>query len=170
MKNMKGVTLLETVVVIAIIAILSLFGVNTINSFKSDANLDNMTNELISQIRVARSKSMNGEILTGENEGNFGKDGLPDYGINILTHGYELVRKYVKGNGSAVNNECFIADGALCEKISLDDDFSLVPEGSFYFDRITGNFSGITIALKEKGVIKRNIIISKDFVITVENK
>lgn len=172
----KGVTLLEIIVVIALIAILSLFGVNTINNFKQDAGLDNAANELLSEIRVARSKSMNGEILadpaTGKTEeaSDFSEYGMPAYGIRILADSYELVRRYVKFDGSPVADECIKGDGGLCEKVFLDDSFSLAPIGSFYFERITGNFGGITLTIIEKkGGGGRKITITKDFSISVGN-
>ena len=162
----RGFTLLEVVVVIAIIAILSLFGVNTINNFRRNASLDNAASELLSEIRVARNKSMTGEVMEGEKEEDFNPNGLPEYGVNILADRYELIRRCVKLAGNCDTEPAI-------EMIMLDDQFTLDPIGKFYFDRIAGNpdISGTkTINILEKKGSKkwgRKIEITKDFEVNI---
>ena len=166
--NMKGVTLLETMVVIAIISVLSVMGVNTINNFRKEASLDNAANEMVSMIRVARSKSMNGEVLIDlygepEKETVFSETGLPEYGIEIFLNGYKLIRRYIKADEEFYTKED-VPDGVF-----LNDDYIFVPEGYFYFARITGTSSSQTINIIEKGGSSgREITISEDFKIVIE--
>ena len=159
---MRGVSLLEVLVVVAIIAILSLIGVNTINNFKKDADLDNATSELISEIRTARGKSMNGELVGVEKEEDFESNGLPEYGLVIEADGYKLVRQCNKADGTNCSSE------SPLESVLIGSEFSLSPEGSFYFERITGNFPGRNLTIIDKNKkYGRQISISQDFLITV---
>lgn len=159
---MKGVSLLEIIVTVAIVAVLSLMSINTINNFKTDASLDNTVNEFISEVRLARNKSMNGELLPSETEDDFDKDGLPEYGIMITSDSYKLIRKCLKADSSSCSG-----DSAL-ETISLGTDYNLSPEGSLYFDRISGNSSGFEISIVDKsGKNGRKVNINNDFTITV---
>ncbi len=168
---MKGVTLLELLIVIAIIATLSLIGTNSINSFKKEAVLDNTANELVSEIRIARSKSMNGEVFNGEKEDDFDPNdpnSLPEYGINILSDRYELIRKCVKAGGILCRGGDPDEDEPPIEKNFIDDGLMLSPEEELYFQRITGRMNAKTIELREKkGGGGRRISITDDFVITV---
>ncbi len=162
MKTKSGISLLETIVVIAIIAVLSLLGVNNINNFRKDAQLDNAVNEMVSDIRLARSKSMNGDVLGGETSEDFDQNGLPEYGIVLFSDSYQLVRKCLKHDGSTCSDEVPIED------IKIDPDYTISPEGNFYFDRVTGNTDDMTILIEEKeGVEGRRVHISKDFNISI---
>jgi len=158
---MKGVTLLETMVVIAIIAVLSLYSINNINSFRNDAVLDNTSTELVSELRFARSKSMNGELKENENEEEFDVDGLPEYGVSIHSDKYELVRKCLKLDADTCSGE------APVEATVIDPSYSISPEGTVYFQRITGETPEKNLIVSYKGVPKRQITISKGLLITI---
>lgn len=163
---MKGVTLLETIVVIGIIAILSLAGVATINNFKRDASLDNAANELMSIVRVARSKSMNGEVLPGEMlnaENIFEENGYPEYGIEMKSDKYKIVRRFIKKGESEFTHE------GVSEDYYLGSDYLLSPEDTFYFSRITGDCGSKIIKISEKnGARGREVIVFPDFRIEIK--
>lgn len=159
---MKGVSLLETIVVIAIIATLSIVGVNNINNFKNDAGIDNATNELISDIRLARSKSMNGELIGNEVVEDFDPTGLPEYGLVIISSGYQLVRKCLKADATTCDVETPI------DSVNLGPEYIIFPDMSFYFERVTGNIENKTITItSQNGKYARQIFISADSLITV---
>jgi Tfp pilus assembly protein FimT len=159
---MKGVSLLETIVVVAIIAVLSIMGINNINNFKNDARMDNAANELISDIRLARSKSMNGELLGNESEDNFDPNGLPEYGLAVSGNSYQIIRRCLKDDGSDCNSEPAI------ESVNLGTEFTISPGGIFYFERITGAAEEKIFTITDNnGNYGRQISISADFLITV---
>jgi len=169
----KGTTLLETMVVIAIISLLSLTGVNTINNFRREASLDNAANQLVSEIRTARSKSMNGEVFEGEDEINFKIDlddgstiyRLPEYGISFDSDKYQLVRRCIKNDIDCVGEEPL-------ETVNLDSDHIFTSPGNIFFERITGKSdppTTTTITISEKaGTMGRTISISEDFKIEIK--
>ncbi len=168
----KGVTLLETVVVIGIIGVLSLMGINNINSFRREASLDNTANELVSMIKLARNMSMNGELIVDKNTNQtedldvFRDDRLPEYGIEITEGSYELIRRCEKID---VPDDCSGDD--LGERIYFADDYKIT-QGEMYFQRITGDCDPtcMSILIEEKeGTEKREIIISEDFTVTINN-
>lgn len=140
----EGTGLLELMVVVAIISTLSLIGVNSINSFRNAAALDNVVNELLSDIRVARNKSMNGELNEGESVADFTSDGLPEYGISINSDSYSLVRK------------CMKIDGSVCESdppittTEIPRDHTLSPNTTFFFDRLSGSAPNTTLKVSNK--------------------
>lgn len=161
---MKGLSLLETIVVVAVIALLSLIGVNNINNFKNDAKADNLTNELISDLRAARSKSMNGELLSGEDKDDFDPENLPSYGISISGNNYFLIRKCIKADFTTCDTEPAI------ESFTLDPHFivNVTPNGPIYFERITGITQDTIIFISDiNGKYARQISISADFLILV---
>lgn len=142
--HMRGATLLETIVVVAIITSLSLMGVNSINNFRKDTIINNIASELVSELRLARNKSINGELLEGEETGNFQENNFPEYGVKVNTDSYELVRRCVYSDGKICD-----ADDSI-EKISLDTDYELFPLGNVIFGRITGETVSTTLTIKEK--------------------
>lgn len=169
---MKGTTLLETMVVMSIISLLSLTGVNTINNFRREASLDNAANELVSEIRTARSKSMNGEILDEEDESDFVIDlddgsseyKLPEYGISFDGDKYQLIRRCVKNGVDCASEEPL-------ETVNLDSDHIFTSPGNIFFERITGKSDPITeiITISEKaGTVGRTISISENFKIEIQ--
>lgn len=159
---MKGSSLLETVVVTAIIAILSLTSINSINNFRLNASLDNVSEELVSAIRLARNKSMNGELLPGEDESDFNPTGLPEYGMTFDTNGYQMVRNCLKSDGS----NC--ATDPAIEIVNFNSEYNLSPAGNIYFQRITGVSPNIQITIMEKsGKYGRLINASDEFTISV---
>jgi Tfp pilus assembly protein FimT len=142
---MKGASLLETLVTIAIIAILTLMGVNTINNFRHSATLDNTANELLSYLRTARNKSVSGELLAGEDNDLFEDNGLPEYGITLLADGYRLIRRCQKSDATNCSTEPAI------DSVSLPETYSLSPEGSIFFERITGTSQNTSFTLTGRG-------------------
>lgn len=168
---MKGVGLLETIVVIATIAFLSTIGANSFINIKNDAEIDAITDELISDIKLARNKSMNGELLESETTDTFNTDGLPEYGISIFANSYKIIRQCIKADAT----DCSSEDLSVLEDFkvrNINPQYTLdtnVSDDKFYFDRITGKIDSTqTITIKEKNdKYKRNINISDNFVITV---
>lgn len=172
---MKGISLIEIIVAIAIIASLSTIGTNTFINIKNDADIDAITDELISDIKLARNKSMNGEILESETENDFylsdDTSGLPEYGINITTNSYKLKRRCTKNDMSDCSTEDLSTIDDFKEREignMYENKYMLEPSGEFFFKRITGNTSPITLTVKEKNDnYKRDINISENFVITI---
>ena len=157
-----GVSLIETLVVISIITSLSLIGINTINNFRKDAILDTITNEFISAVRDARSKSMNGDLLPGESTHDFSDSGLPEYGLHITPDSYSVIRQCTRNNGTNCSTD------APLITITLDPNYIITPAVSLYFDRISGDTTGKVINLREKnGNLGRQINITSNFVISV---
>lgn len=159
---MKGISLIELLVAIAIITTLSVVGTNSFINIKNDADIDAITDELISDIKLARNKSMNGELLEGELTDDFDEDGLPKYGINFTQNNYQIIRRCSKGGNLAA------CDGDIIESIPVNSQYKLLPETTLFFDRITGksNSQDITVWQKDDKY-KRDINISDNFVITV---
>lgn len=140
----KGFTLIETVVVIAILAILSFFGVENVIEFQKDSLLANTANEIASNTRQARTKSLNGELLGGEKPEDFTADGLPQYGIKINGQSYSLFRQYQRLSDSALQTQTIAT-------FNVDNNLSLIPdESAVIFDRKTGENSPATFILKRK--------------------
>lgn len=162
-NNMKGVSLLETVVVIALIAFMSTIGTNIFINFKNDTTIDNLTNELISDIKLARNKSMNGELLDGETANIFDPDGLPEYGLNLSANSYQIVRQCSK------SGDVTACSGESIENFTVDPEYKLSSStGNFYFERITGKTDSLTLTVMQKNdKYGREITISSDFLITV---
>ncbi len=164
---MSGVSLIETIVVIAIIATLSTMGVNSFINFKNDSSIDNATNEFISDMKLARNKSMNGEILEGEKTEDFDPNGLPKYGLNISNNSYQLIRNCLKADGTTT------CEGEpTIENINLDPEYTFSEDEDytieFYFERITGKTEELTLTIEKKGgSYGRQISISSDFLITI---
>ncbi len=167
---MKGFSLIELIIAIAIISFLSTIGVNTFINFKNETSIDNLAYELISDIKLARNKSMNGELLKDETEENFIPNNLPRYGLKMKKDTYQIVRQCSKTDGTTCDTENL-------ENLEYTDDFKirsisslyiLDPEIDFFFERITGKSDPITITLKEKSAkYGRKIEISSDFIIKI---
>ena len=171
MKVIKGISLIETVIVIAVIAVLSLIGTNTIINFKNDASMDSAVSELVSDIKLARNKSMNGEVFDEETVEDFHPDYLPEYGISLKNDHYTIIRKYSILNEA---NETTEIKEDL-ENFYLDSDYVFSNEKDYqqelFFERITGKTSEQTFTLiKKDGKNTRQIVISSDFLITVSKK
>jgi len=89
----QGFTLIELIVVIAIASILSLFAYESITNFQYQSQVEASTQELLSTLRDAQSRSRSGQILPGETAGTFTTDGLPIYGVVLNGHSYSLIRE-----------------------------------------------------------------------------
>lgn len=141
MKN-KGFSLIETIVVFAILSVLALVGVESIIEFQKNALLEGTANEFASTLRSARTKSIAGQLLEGENPEDFEEQGLPKYGVRVEDETYFLFREYqLVGEPSLRrdNLEAFIVINSL----------SLSPSGGeALFNRVTGISSPITFTLQ----------------------
>lgn len=172
---MRGVSLIETIIVIAVISFLSTIGVNSFINFKNDATINNITDELISDIKLARNKSMNGELLQSESVSEFSLNGLPEYGLSITEGSYKILRECLK------EDEITTCETEALENLQYTDDFKIraidpqyklmSSNSEFYFERITGKTEGQTITVAQKDdKYAREIEISSDFLITVIKK
>jgi len=141
MKN-KGFTLIETIVVFAILSTLALVGIESIVEFQKNALLDGAANEFASTLRSARTKSLAGEILETETDGDFADDGLPKYGVKIEDdQTYILFREYVDYTGASGYDEP--------ERLTIDDNLSLANVGDrVVFERVTGEGGPIVFTLQ----------------------
>lgn len=137
----KGFTLIEVVVVVAILAILSVVGIESIVEFQKNAVLEGTANEFASTLREARTKSISGELLSGETPDDFTNGGLPKYGVKIDATNYVLFREYQ--NAAGVKKEDL-------ETFLIGDKLTLTPSpGEIIFSRITGVGTGnMTFSLK----------------------
>ncbi len=134
MKN-RGFTLLETLVVIAIIGFVSVIGTYKFASFQKDSQLSAFSEEFASNIKTAKNKSINGEILPGQNVTNFkDPDGLPYWGVSTTTNSYSLTEN------------CTLADNSPCtpevETYNLPTGYTFETTGFTNFSRLSGQKSG----------------------------
>lgn len=58
---MRGFTIIEIVIAVAVIAILSVIAFNSFSSFKNEQELANVIEEVVSDLRLARSKTIASE-------------------------------------------------------------------------------------------------------------
>ena len=162
MKN-KGFTLIETIVVVAIISILAFFGVENIIEFQKNSLLEATANELASTLRQARTKSLAGELLSGETPADFETDGLPKYGVKIAGQTYILFREYQsKGDPSPIRQDL--------ETLDIGDQLLLSSSGGdAFFARVTGESNPVSFTLKRKdnhgsreiGISDKGVTIAK---------
>lgn len=159
---MKGISLIELLVAIALITTLSVIGTNSFINIKNDADIDAVTDELISDIKLARNKSMNGEILESETEEEFDEGGLPEYGMKITANNYQIIRQCSKGGDTTA------CSGDIIENVAVNSQYNLFPETTFFFSRITGiSGSQVITILQKDGHYGREISLSENFVITI---
>ena len=157
----NGFTLLETIIVLGIISVFSLIGINTINSFREEAELDSAVNEFVTELKMARNKSMAGEVLGSETEADFEMDGLPQYGIQTTPGNYSLTRTFIKVDGSSGFD--------TLETIALDTGLTLSPLDTIYFDRISGKTSSESFNIQRSSGVGKKIDISSEGVITISD-
>ncbi|MDP3998943.1 MAG: prepilin-type N-terminal cleavage/methylation domain-containing protein [bacterium] len=140
----KGFTLIEAVVVIAILAILALFGVGSIIEFQKNSLHLAEAEEFASILRDARTRSLTGQLLPGEQASTFEPDGLPEYGVKVAGTNYILFRQFQLWGAPAP------ASGDL-ETYAISDKLLLTPSPSeVIFDRVTGESSFVTFTLTRK--------------------
>lgn len=168
---MNGVSLLETIIVIALITTLSTMGINNFISFKDDATIDNITSELISDIKLARSKSINGELIGEEKAEDFDMQGLPEYGLNLTETDYKIIRRCLKADSVTTCETEDLESIQFTEDFKskpIDSQYKLSPNERFFFNRITGETSEITLIITNNNGFGREITISDKFLITVD--
>lgn len=154
---MRGFTLIEVVVVIGIISVLSLLSINTIVEFQKNSILKNTGQEFVSTLKIAKSKSMAGEILPGETDETFDNNGLPEYGVRVIDNSYILFRKYIfNGVETSQNLETFAIDASLIltpnSEVVFNRQAGFASSASFNLKRING-FSAKVIDISEEGLI-----------------
>ncbi|MFH1971259.1 MAG: prepilin-type N-terminal cleavage/methylation domain-containing protein [Patescibacteria group bacterium] len=160
---MRGFTLIETLVVIGIISILSLIGINTIVEFQKRSILSNSGQEFISSLKIAKSKSLAGELLPGENDETFESDGLPRYGVKVFNNSYTLFREYkLKGDLTVQRQDL--------ETSKVDLTLSLVPNLEILFNRQTGFTSPVVFSLSRvNSTSGKEIDINSQGLITIKD-
>jgi prepilin-type N-terminal cleavage/methylation domain-containing protein len=149
----KGFTLIETLVVIAIISALSTFGMIRISAFQKEAKLDSVANEIISTLKVARSKSELGEIPSGMVLSDFFEGGLPSYGVRLTSDRYEVFVRYIKDDAPTIIVEESVGNPNL-----VSNEITLTPSKILY-SRISGKTTGSEIEIKYKGDLENKVMI-----------
>lgn len=145
MKENKGFTLIELVIVVAILAILSIFSIINITNFQKSAEIESTARELSSSLESARSKSISGQINEGKTAGYYDPDYLPVYGIKIESDKYSLTSKYRLAGSTTDTIE-------VQETLSLDSSLTLSPSTQIDFARRTGTVIGTnTLSLTQSG-------------------
>lgn len=146
MFNIKnGFTLLEVILVLAILATVSAIGFSYLGGFKSGADLDETTNQVVGKLRETQQKAMAGE----DNK---------KWGVHFYNDNTDATLSYYEifsGND--------YAGGTIVEKIYLtslavDARFDTPPAGQsvdIIFSKITGApASAQNIVISLQGVIK----------------
>lgn len=157
-----GVTLIETVVVVGILSILAVFSVENIVQFQKDSLAEANANEFVSTLRLARNKSMSGEIPSGSTFEDFEEEGLAEYGVGISANSYFLFRDYQLLGEANVTRETI-------DTFSLSEDFSLSPTGEVNFERINGISGPFTFILSYKSVEKKDVFVNSEGNINTKN-
>lgn len=139
----KGFTLLELLVVIAIMALLSIIGINNYISFQRDSQLTAFSEEFASILRTAKNKSVNAEILPGQELSDFDPDQLPFWGVAINSSNYILYENCIANDGSSCNQNV--------ETKTFSSGYTILPTGNITFERLSGKTTAANFVLKIPG-------------------
>ena len=147
----KGFTFIETLLVIAIISSLSIFGMMKISAFQKDAKIDSISNELLSTLKLARSKSELGEIPNSMVLDDFLPGKLPSYGVRSAGSGYEVFVSYETSLGPVSNS--------VNQVNSVPNEMGLSSFG-VVFERLSGKTSDTEISILYKGVPEKKVVVN----------
>ena len=143
MKNNRGISLIELLVVVAILIILTVLSFRAFVFFQKESDLTNYTEEIINTLRLARNKTLSSEESS-------------NYGVHFETNKYVLFkgRDY---NPSATDNRVY----NLSPRMEIYD-ISLSGGGSdVVFEKILGNTSQSgTVSLRLKNDLTKTNTIS----------
>ena len=158
---MKGFSLIELLVVIAITSILSLFAYESIGNFQSQSQVEAASQELVSTLRSAQSKSRSGMIELG---GTYTPDGLPIYSVIVNGFVYTVRRTDTPLSTGVVEN----VDE---ETHQINSTLTVTPSSATVsFARVTGLPISAQIFTLKKGTstTTKTITIAANGLITVQ--
>jgi len=159
----NGFTFVETLLVVAIISALSVFGMIRISEFQKQATIDSAANELLTTLKVARSKSENGEIPEGKTLNDYESDGIPFYGVRSTGDGYEIFMIYKDLGASSETTGSVGSSFEGSDKITFSS-FDV------RFNRLTGETGGTNIDVFYKGIAEKIVEVNSAGYFEVKDK
>jgi len=120
--NKKGITLLETLLVIGVLAILAVTGSSIYRNYSKNVELEANASAIISDLKSVQSKSMNGE--EGLKWGIRFVNGTDDY--------YEIFSTATDYLGGTVKRRAYLTDRITFSTPAEDNSYDII------FDKIRG--------------------------------
>ena len=123
--NKKGITLLETLLVIGVLAILAVTGSSIYRNYSKNVELEANASAIISDLKSVQSKSMNGE------------EGLK-WGIRFVNPAagasdyYEIFSTATDYSGALVKRKAYLTDRITFSTPAEDNSYDII------FDKIRG--------------------------------
>jgi prepilin-type N-terminal cleavage/methylation domain-containing protein len=143
-RNLKGFTLIELLVVISVGAMLTLLSIPLFNSVIYTEDLDTVSEDILSSLRTAQSRSINGSNGT-------------EYGVyfdNTVVPNRYVIFRGISYNPAEPTNEVF----ELSERIRITDINFNGGEDYLVFDKYSGETSGFGNIVVENNIDASRII------------